>query len=54
MKGNGNNNSGNMNSMLPFMMMSGGMSNMFDGMFSFDTEENSDSISDTDSDDSEE
>lgn len=29
---------GNMNSMLPFMLMGGGMSDMFEGMFDFDTE----------------
>ena len=52
MKGNGNNNSGNMNSMLPFMMMSGDMNNMFDGIFNFsEMEEKSD---DESSDDSEE
>lgn len=55
MKGNGNNNSGNMNSMLPFMMVSGGMNNMFDGMFNFgEIDEESDDESSDDSDDSEE
>lgn len=55
MKGNGNNSSGNMNSMLPFMMMSGGMNNMFDGMFNFgEIDEESDDESSDDSDDSEE
>lgn len=39
MKGNGGNNS-NMSSMLPMMMfMNGGMSDMFEGMFDFDEEE---------------
>lgn len=31
-----------MNSMLPFMMMGGNMSDMFDGMFDFDTVDNTD------------
>ena len=29
-----------MNSMLPFMMMGGNMGDMFDGMFDFDTVDN--------------
>lgn len=45
MKGNDNSNSfGNFSNMIPFMMMSGNMSNMFDGMFDFDTEENNKEI----------
>lgn len=42
---NGNGSTGtasNMNSMLPFMMMGGNMSDMFDGMFDFDTVDNTD------------
>lgn len=39
MKGNGNSGEPGMSAMLPFMMMGGGMGNMFDGMFDFDGEE---------------
>ena len=40
MKGNGGNGNSNMSSMLPMMMlMNGGVSDMFEGMFDFDEEE---------------
>ena len=40
MKGHAGSDNGGMSAMLPFMMMgNGGMSNMFDGMFDFDTED---------------
>jgi len=37
-----NGNSGGMSAMLPFMMMGGNMGEMFDGMFDFDTENDTD------------
>ena len=48
LKGNGvGSNNSNMSSMLPFMLMNGGgFANMFDGMFDFDTTENSDIVDD--------
>ena len=43
MGGNGSTGSGNnINSMLPLMMMGGNMGDMFDGMFDFDTVDNTD------------
>ena len=39
MKGNGNSGESGMSAMLPFMMMCGGMGNMFDGMFDFEDED---------------
>ena len=48
LKGNGvGSNNSNMSSMLPFMLMNGsGFTNMFDGMFDFDTTEDSDIVDD--------
>lgn len=48
LKGNGvGSNNSNMSSMLPFMLMNGGgFANMFDGMFDFDTIEDSDIVDD--------
>lgn len=40
MKGNAGTSDSSMGAMLPFMMMSGGTSNIFDGLFDFDGEEN--------------
>lgn len=39
MKGNGNSGESGTSAMLPFMMMGGGMGNMFDGMFDFEDED---------------
>lgn len=48
LKGNGvGSNNSNISSMLPFMFMNGGgFANMFDGMFDFDTTEDSDIVDD--------
>ena len=39
MNGNSGGNNGNTNNLLPFMMMGGGFTDMFDGMFDFDADD---------------
>ena len=53
---NGNGSTGtanNINSMLPFMMMGGNMGDMFDGMFDFDTVDDTNEINEVDAEEEE-
>lgn len=44
MKGNADNSGNGMNTMLPFMMMSGNMGSIFEGMFDFDDNEDDEEV----------
>lgn len=49
MKGNSGTTSNGMSAMLPFMMMGGNMTNMFDGMFDFESDDEDEAETDTES-----